>query len=595
MALFENRFMFGSKGLRALGVFVFCAGLLGGVGEAIGGHGEDGEAHTEVFTLSGGAVGVSIVYGALTTEATYTLMSDGTVPSITSGFTSNTFVIAADITDPALTLGGALSNTGDSGEFRIDSDGVVASVAFSPDAPTDGAVHLQNINTITIDGGTANGAIDASTATAAVTFNLTSGLIRGGVTGTDMVDNFVIGVGITGGGMLDGGLGADTLSFAAEFTTANLFDNALTLGLDDGSSIEFTLANIAMADIVIRDDLTLTRTALPLTFLPAAGAGADTFAISSDITDGTQRQLDIVIDGLDGTDEFQLNTGAVVASISFSDQAPTGPTAGEVHLQNIETIRLNGGMVTGDVTGSAGDETFIIAGDMATDTDADTNGVQAALAIGGVINGAVPGTTDDGTTLDVNEAAGGSDELRLDTGAVVASIAFSSTGSTDGAVNLQNIETITLNGGTVTGAIDASAATAAVTFNLTSGTITTGGVTGTSMVDSFVIGADITVGGTLDGGLGADTLSLATGFTPDLANFFGGILTLTFSDGSLELTLANIAIADIDVGSLTITELNILTFTRATGADNTFAITTDITGDSPTRPLITPIDGLGGD
>ena len=97
MALFENRF--GSKSLRALGALVVCAGLMGVGGEAIGGH-EDGEEHTAAFTLSGGAVGVSIVYGALTTEATYTLMSAGTVDSITSGFTSNTFVIAADITAP---------------------------------------------------------------------------------------------------------------------------------------------------------------------------------------------------------------------------------------------------------------------------------------------------------------------------------------------------------------------------------------------------------------------------------------------------------------------------------------------------------------
>ena len=247
-------------------------------------------------------------------------------------------------------------------------------------------MHLQNINTITIDGGTVNGAIDAGIVDAAVTFNLTSGLIRGGVTGTSIVDNFVIGADITINGVIDGGLGADTLSFATGFTptSVNFFDNALTLGLADGSRIEFTLANIAMADIDV-GSLTLTTRVLPLTF--RATAEADTFAISSDITDSTnlnERQLESVIDGLGGTDEFQLNTDAVVVSVSFD---PATPTVGDVHLQNIETITLNGGQITGQINaagagvgvrfnlqsglvgedsllGSPHDDTFTISGDI---------------------------------------------------------------------------------------------------------------------------------------------------------------------------------------------------------------------------------------
>ena len=63
-----------------------------GGGEAIGGF--EGDEHAD-FTLSGGAVDVSIVYGT-TTEATYILEGAGTVGAITSGFASNTFILAAD-------------------------------------------------------------------------------------------------------------------------------------------------------------------------------------------------------------------------------------------------------------------------------------------------------------------------------------------------------------------------------------------------------------------------------------------------------------------------------------------------------------------
>ena len=63
-----------------------------GGGEAIGGL--EADEHSAAFTLSGGAVDVSIVYGT-TTEATYILEGAGTVGSITSGFASNTFILAS--------------------------------------------------------------------------------------------------------------------------------------------------------------------------------------------------------------------------------------------------------------------------------------------------------------------------------------------------------------------------------------------------------------------------------------------------------------------------------------------------------------------
>ena len=700
MALFaRNRF-------RALGALVVCAGLMGVGGEAIGGH--EGDEHAD-FTLSGGAVDVSITYGT-TTQATYTLGSAGTVGSITSGFASNTFILATDITgdNPALRLGGAFINTGDSGEFQLNSGGVAgridftntpsvpniglqnidtitidggtvndainaraatagvtfnllsgtietnvvgspeddtfiigsgitvsgringrdgtadevrliagavaASVAFANTPPTGGAVHLQNIETITLDGGTVNGVIDASgaTAPAGITFNLTSGMIGGDVRGGADNDMFVIGSGITIGGTIDGGGGTNTLSLATGviLTTANLFNETLlTLGLPGGGSIEFTLANIAPFTF---PGLTLTTVAPPLTF-PAATAGADTFSISTDITDSTdpnQRPLESVIDGLGGDDVFELNTGAVVASVSFNTAAPSG---GPVHLQSIETITLNGGRVNGGITGSGLDDTFIIAGDMVMvvdDADPATTDIPNLL-----INGVIDGGT-------------GTDELQLNEGAVVASIAFMNTAPTadSGELHLQNIETITMGGGTVMGAITGPAA--AATYNVMSGTVGTpaiaddpvtistdesmaatgnitggaaadifnllggtinGDVNGGGGADSFVISAGITIGGMIDGGAGMDTLSLASGFTPDDMVLFNGAtdspsLVLAFSGSIIELSLASIETLPNDLAMGTS-----LTFTPTAGAD-TFAINTDLIS-SQTLRLLSVING----
>ena len=142
-----------------------------GGGEAIGGL--EADEHSAAFTLSGGAVDVSIVYGT-TTEATYTLEGGTFAPTIlgaiTSGFASNTFILAADVTGdtPALRLGGAFINRGASGEFRINSGGVAGRIEFT-DTPLGGSIGLQNIDTITIDGGTAD-VISAEEAGESMTF-----------------------------------------------------------------------------------------------------------------------------------------------------------------------------------------------------------------------------------------------------------------------------------------------------------------------------------------------------------------------------------------------------------------------------------------
>ena len=730
MALFDrNRF-------RALGALVVCGGLMGVGGEAIGGH-EDDE-HSD-FTLSGGAVGLSITYGT-TTEATYTLgagtFDPVTLGAITSGFASNTFILATDITgdNPALRLGGAFINTGDRGEFRINRGGVAGLIDFA-ETSLGGSIGLQNIDTITLDVGTADviRAVDAEegvtfnllsgtitsnvfgsreddtfiigsgitvsgringgagtdtfTATAAVnvrvttdnsdtggdirlrnvetitlseqadtlallsgsvgridggagvdTFTLSSGTVDGDVNGGAGDDMFVIGAGITIGGTIDGGLGMDTLSLATGFTptSANFFNSVLVLTLTGGGSIVLTLANIE--DVTIAD-ITMNPPP-PLTF-PAGTAGADTFAITTDITSPGLSRLESVIDGGDEADVLEINDDAIVASVAFSDQAPTGAAAGAVHLQNVETITLNGGTVNGQIDASAADASAGVTVNLVSGTIGD--GTLNAIAITGsagndVFTIANDLTGDTPALIIAGSILGGEgdmDELQLNEGFVAESVqdARFPTG-TRAALFLREIEVITVDGGrlTGTGSINTESADTGVTFNLMAGTINgsvlgsnngddtfnllsdstisiggfidgganahadtfnlesgtiTGGVFGQGGDDMFSIGADILISGTIDGGPGMDTLGLATGFTPASAEIMsgsGGVFVLTLGltgGGSLTLTLANIE--TFDIPDLT------LAFTGGNGQANTFAISNDITS-----LLTTVINGRGG-
>ena len=595
MALFENRF--GSKSLRALGALVVCGGLMVVGGEAIG------DGHD--FTLSGGAVEVSITYGT-TTEATYTLGGAGagtfdpvTLGSITSGFTSNIFTLVADLTvaNPALTLSGAFINTGDSGEFRIEAGGVAGRIDFT-DTPAARRIGLQNIDTITIDGGTSD-IIRASGAEKGVTFNLLSGAITS-VIGSGEDDTFIIGPGITVSGTINGRDGRDTLRFADGFDpdtidiTGDIGAMTLTYTFN-GNTIELTLANI---DNVARFRAIMETfaTGTPDTSLRTGGMGNDIFMITGDTTDGTLMLG--VINGLEGDDELQLNDGAVVASVSFNNIVPMG---GEVYLENFEIITLNGGTVNGAINVSAANAgvTFNLVSGVAGDTDITGSDQDDLFIISGDITGAAP--------LDINgliQGARGEDEVRLIDGAVVENLNFGT--FTDGDLSVRDVETITIDGGTINNTITGPAT--ATTFNLLSGMIGSdvvgGDIVGGAGDDTFIIGSGITISGMIDGGGDGgdmDTLSLASGFNVDSANFFETTLTLTFGGSTLEFTL-------IDIENVVITGLTtaaaatlrafgtgtLSTGPRTGGAGNdVFMITGDATDSTITIDSV--IDGAGGD
>ena len=522
-----------------------------------GGDGDEGDN----FILDGGVVNDIAVVSAGNPAVGDVHLRDISFISLISGDVmgditglagiADIFTISGDLTSDDLNITGMIDGgAGNNDVFRLNSGGVVNDIAFTAGTPAMGDVHLQDIETITISGGTVTGTIDASNATAAVAFNLTSGTITGDVIGTSMADGFRIGAGITINGMIDGGAGANTLSLVLGFTptSANLFGGVLTLTLTGGDSLDLTLTNIATDEIDV-GGITLTMDALPLTF-PAATAGADTFAITTDITDSNQRQLESVIDGLDGTDVLELNTGATVVSVAFSTAAPTG---GAVNLRNIETITLDGGTVnstinasggagvtfnlisgvagSGGITGSPGNDIFIVSGDI-------TPATNPPLDINGVINGGV-----------------GTDEVRLVANGVVVRIDF---GDFEvGQINLQAVETITMDGGTVNTAIDASAAAAGVTFNLVSGRVgpTTAGsddfsITGSPQNDTFIISGDTTgdapaldINGIINGGGGtADEVRLVAGGVVGRIDF--GVFTAE------ELNLDAVEIITIDGGTV---------------------------------------------
>ena len=444
----------------------------------------------EIITIDGGIVDGEIdALNSFSGSVRINLISGTVGGNITGSGGGDTFNIENDVTSSRLNIFGSIDGNVGADEFLLNRGGIVASIAFSEAAPIEGAVHLEDIETITIDGGTVDGEINASNLSIdSVRINLISGTVGGSITGTHRDDTFVIGSGITISGMIDGGAGMDVLRLATGFTAAaNLSDNTLTLTLSGGGTRTLRLANIEVFDI---QDIAVDG--VPLVTFPAT-AGPNTFTISSDFTSS----LTNLINGMRGSDTFVLATGGVVASIAVSNPNPN-PTAGEINLVNIETITINGGTVNGnidaqlaptaitfnltsgtidgDVFGGERDDSFIISGDMV--------GADRALTINGVIHG------DDGIDdfLPPGRVVRG-DDVRLVDGAVVDSIAFSSTSPTGGELHLQSIETIFIFGGTVNRGINGPFIDSLL-ISLISGRVG-GNITGSLGDDIFIISGNM--------------------------------------------------------------------------------------------------------
>ena len=480
-----------------------------------------GELHLqnyEIITITGGTVDGTIDASGATTAITFDLRSGRVGPTtgttggtiaITGSGQNDVFIISGDLTgdSPTLDINGRINGAVGTDEVQFNTGAVVNNVSFSQFVEGGGGVHLQDVETITIDGGEILNLLRTDVATTGITFNLRSGTINsdgsvgGGIAGSNQddifnlrgtitinglingndgadifnleggtitgdvlggggIDRFIIGAGITIGGMIDGGADADTLSLATGFTptAANLFGGVLTLTLNGGGSLALTLANIATENINV-GTLTLTTMMLPApgggdpmtpTTLTFTGtAEADTFAITTDLTGSSLTPLESVIDGLTGDDTLQLNTGAVVASIAFANTPPTG---GVVNLQSVEIITINGGRVTGNITGPATATTFnlmsgTVGGNVVGGAEVDT------FTLSG---GSVTGNIDGGGGNDMFTWSGGTVGGYIDGGAdadtftATAAVNVRVTTAADttaNAIRLRNVQTITLSGG----------------------------------------------------------------------------------------------------------------------------------------------------
>ena len=243
-----------------------------------------------------------------------------------------------------------------------------------------------------------------------------------------------------------------------------------------------------------------TPTAAELT----GAGGDDVFTIAGDATGGALT-INSVIDGAGGNNVLQLDAGAVVTSVAFSDQPPP---SGDVLLQNIQTIRLNGGRVTNSIDASAAAPTGVIfdlrsglagSGDIFGSSQNDVfiisgNVVSSELDVDGLIQG----------------RGGDRDEVRLIAGASVRFLDYANFARTD--ISMRSIEILTIDGGTVTNSISASNTSnvpaGGITFNLISGTVAIA-VDGSSRDDTFNLGSGINIGGVLNGGGGTDVLRYA--------------------------------------------------------------------------------------
>ena len=146
-----------------------------------------GGEENDTFNLSGGTINGAI---------------EGSRISIVSGENGNdTFIIGNITINFAVIDGGAGRD-----QLRLIRGAVAQDIRFSTNALLRVDLYLQNIETITIDGGTVRGNFDASSTTTAVTLNLISGLIGGNVTGSNSNNTFNISGGTISGDVSGGNL-----------------------------------------------------------------------------------------------------------------------------------------------------------------------------------------------------------------------------------------------------------------------------------------------------------------------------------------------------------------------------------------------------
>ncbi|CUW39588.1 protein of unknown function (RTX toxins and related Ca2+-binding proteins 343-2320) [Magnetospirillum sp. XM-1] len=464
----------------------------------------DGAAGNDV--LRGGAGADTLIGGAGTDSVTYSDSSAGVAVSLSLSTAQSGGDAEGDVLSGIEYLtGSALADTltGDANANLLD--GGAGNDVIDGGAGNDQLVGGAGADTLM--GGVGIDLANYSSATIAVTVDLSTGAGTGGDAQGDVlsgIENLTGGTGgdvLTGDGaanVLDGGTGNDTLSGGAGADT--LVGGAGNDVLDGGADND-TLTGGAGAD-------TLTGGTGNDT---ASYAGA-TAALSVDLETGTGSGGDAAGDVLSGIENI---IGGNLADVLTGDGAA-----------NV----LDGGAGNDTLTGGAGDDLLrggagadVLAGGDGNDTaswSSSTAAVSANLSAGtGTLGDAL------GDVLSGIENLTGGSGADILTGDGGANILTGGTGNDtlDGGNGNDLLAggagADKLTGGTGTDTADYSASTAAVTVNLTTGTGTVGDASGDvlSGIENLTggAGADILSGdagvNVIDGGAGNDTLSGGAG------------------------------------------------------------------------------------
>lgn len=411
-------------------------------------------------------------------------------------------------------------------------------------------VYMNNSdNTITGSSSNTGDQVYFSNSIAGLNIDLTSGVVTGG-SGNDQlynIDSVYYGsdysdyiIGTSGYNELGGGRGADYIDGGAGTDLARYDDGAtgsVTVSLMSASinsALGITFTDIAAGDTLVNIEQLSGSNYGDYLY----GNGGDNSLISHNGDD--------VLEGMEGADFLEGGSNTDTASYAHAGLASAGT----------ETTTIGVGVVASLTTSFSVGPTVTASGDAAGDTYQNIENLLGSTFDDTLIGNSGVNVISGGTGNDILEGLGGGDTFNGDggtdtvtyihsTAGVVADLSNSRTGTNDALSDVFNsIENITgsnyndtlygnssdniLDGGLGTNALDGGAgtdtasylsATAAVTINLSTSSVTGGG----GRIDTLanmerVIGsnyADTITGSSsadwIDGGLGADTIDAGAG------------------------------------------------------------------------------------
>ena len=519
-------------------------------------------------TLTGGTGDDALALDNVANTIAITGTDSGTATGIAGGFTGVETITGGSDTDSITLNGGTLTGAfdGGAGDDALTLDDVANTITVTgADSGTatgvaGGFTDVETItggsdtDSITLNGGTLTGALDTGAGDDTVTLDnvantvTVTGADSGSATGIDggfsAVENLTGGsdvdtVTLNGGtlsGVFDGGDGSDSL------TADNIANTFEITGMDSGTATGIGGGFSAVENLT-------------------GGSDADTVTLNGGTLSG-------VFDGGDGSDSLTADNIANTFEITGMDSGTaTGIGGGFSAVENLtggsdaDTVTLNGGTLSGVFDGGDGSDS-LTADNIANTFEITGMDSGTATGIGGgfsAVENLIGGSDADTVTLNGGTLSGvfdggdGSDSLTADnianTFEITGTDSGSATGIGGGFSSIENIiggsntDSITLNGGNLTGAINGGDGSDTLTAdNITntfvvtgvdSGTVTgVGGsfssvenLAGNDQDDTFTLDGG-TVSGTLDGGDGRDTVAagnVANMFEVTAAN--GGTVT----------------------------------------------------------------------